>query len=306
MSEVVPGIYLLDLIFRGRPAVISTYVLAANDGTVGLIETGPASSAPALLAGMRANGLDPSRVEDIVVTHIHLDHSGGAGVLLREAMPRARVHVHPVGLSHLIDPSRLVRSATRLYGDLMETLWGEVAPIPADRVSSLEDGSRLTVAGHALEILYTPGHASHHLSVHHLSSGIIFSGDSAGVRIPGNEIINPPSVPPEFDPEAWETSMDRTLALNPSRLLLGHFGPVENPRAHLDGLRRRMHSWMALVEQGIREGRSQEEMAGELRSRDAAALGANSEALQQLELMAGYSASVAGIIRYLEKRAQTA
>ncbi|SRR5579883_248232 len=302
MSEILPGIHLLDLHFRGRPTIISTYVLAADDGAVGLIETGPASSGPALLAGMRAAGLDPSRVEDIVVTHIHLDHSGGAGVLLRDAMPGARVHVHPVGLQHLVDPSRLVRSATRLYGDMMETLWGEVAPIPANRVVGLEDGSRLTVAGHDLEVLYTPGHASHHLALHHRASGAIFSGDAAGVHVPGHDIVNPPTVPPEFDPVAWEMSMDRMLALNPTRLLLGHFGPVENPRAHLDELRRRMRAWTSLVEQGLREGRSPDEMAADLRSRDAAALGAHSEALQQLELMAGYDAGVAGIIRYLVKR----
>jgi glyoxylase-like metal-dependent hydrolase (beta-lactamase superfamily II) len=141
----------------------------------------------------------------------------------------------------------------------------------------------------------------HHLSLYHRDSGAIFTGDAAGVHVPGHDIVNPPTVPPEFDPVAWELSMDRMLALKPSRLLLGHFGLVDDPRAHLEELRRRMRAWTALVEQGLREERSQEVMAAELRSRDAATLGAQSEALQQLELMAGYEAGVAGIARYLQK-----
>ena len=302
MSEALPNVHQIDLRFMGQPGCIAAYALKGSDGAAALIETGPSSTRDALLAGLRDAGVEPAAIREILVTHIHLDHSGAAGVLLRDDMPDAHVYVHPLGLPHLVDPSRLLRSATRLYGEMMGALWGEVAPIPAGRVSALEDGGRLRLAGHAVEALFTPGHAAHHVAVRHLDSGAVFTGDVAGVRVPGADAINPPAVPPEFDLEAWEQSINRLLALQPSALLLAHFGRYPDARAHLETLRGRLHAWTSFVRAGLAAGRPAEEMAAELRARDEDEPGATPAGLTSLNLIAGYGPSVAGITRYLQKR----
>src|SRR5437763_7795138 len=224
MPEVLPSVHLLDLCFQGRRAAIAAYLLVGPDGQAALIETGPTTTRAALLDGVRAAGVDPAGIHDVLVTHIHLDHAGAAGGLVRDDLAHARVLVHPAGLPHLVDPGRLVRSAARLYGARMDELWGEVAPVPAERVAELEDGARLRLAGHELEVLFTPGHATHHAAVRHLASGAVFAGDVAGVRVPGAGVIHPPTVPPEFDRPGWELSIDRLLSLAPPLLLLAHFG----------------------------------------------------------------------------------
>ena len=150
------GLWQIDLGFQQREGVISAYLLAQGD-EVALVETGPASTLPHLLAGIRSAGFEPSAVGTVIVSHIHLDHSGGAGVLLRDHAPSAVVRVHPVGAPHLIDPSRLVASATRLYTDRMDALWGEVAPIPVERVVALADADPFQVGGRPLSALFTPG-----------------------------------------------------------------------------------------------------------------------------------------------------
>lgn len=302
MSEVLPGVHLVDLNFMGQPGTIAAYALTSESGAAALIETGPGSTREALLNGLRGLGLDPAAVRDILVTHIHLDHSGGAGVLLRDAMPRARVLVHPVGLPHLIDPARLLRSATRLYGEMMDTLWGEVVPVPAERVVALADNETLRLAGHEVEVLFTPGHASHHVAVRHRPTNAVFAGDVAGVRVPGADVINPPAVPPEFDLELWEASIDRLLRLEPSALLPTHFGYHGDARPHLIALRERLYAWVDAVREGVDAHRPPEEIARELQVSDAGAPGTTREGMAQLDLIARYGLCVAGITRYLQKR----
>lgn len=301
--EVLPGVRLVDLNFNRQSATVAAFLLTAPTGEAALIETGPTSTLPALLGAVRTAGVDPAALTDILVTHIHLDHSGAAGVVLRDYAPNARVLAHPAGLPHLVEPDRLVRSATRLYGERMDALWGEVAPVPESQVAALDDGARLLLAGHEIEVIYTPGHASHHLAVRHRSSGAIFAGDVAGVRVPGAHVVNPPTVPPEFDPVAWEHSIDRLLALDPTLLLLGHFGPISEPRAHLESLRGRLRECIAFVQEGLSAGHSAVEMGAELRARDAANPDTSSESALKLELVAGYAMSVGGIMRYLTKQA---
>jgi glyoxylase-like metal-dependent hydrolase (beta-lactamase superfamily II) len=227
-------------------------------------------------------------------------------VLLRDAMPEARVWVHPAGLPHLVDPSRLVRSAARIYGDHMNDLWGEVAPVPRDRVIALADSARLRLAGHEVEILFTPGHAAHHVAARHLATGAVFTGDVAGVRAPGTALVSPPTVPPEFDLSAWEASIARLVVLEPPLILLGHFGPFSDVRGHFDTLRRRLREWTALVRAGLAAGRSVEDMGADLHDRDAAMPGATDAAMRQVDLTAGYAMSVAGIARYLEQQQKSA
>jgi glyoxylase-like metal-dependent hydrolase (beta-lactamase superfamily II) len=302
MPEVLPSVHLIDLCFQGRRAALAAYLLVGPDGQAALIETGPTTTRAALLDGVRAAGVDPAGIADVLVTHIHLDHAGGAGALLRDDLPGARVLVHPAGLPHLVDPGKLVRSAARLYGARMDELWGEVAPVPAERVAALEDGARLRLAGHEIEVLFTPGHATHHAAVRHLASGAVFAGDVAGVRVPGAGVIHPPTVPPEFDPAAWELSIDRLLSLAPPLLLLAHFGPYTDARAHLAELRRCLREWTDFVRTGLAAGRTPAEMGAELQQRDATRPGTSPEGLNRLDLVAGYGMSVAGIARYLSRQ----
>jgi glyoxylase-like metal-dependent hydrolase (beta-lactamase superfamily II) len=184
----------------------------------------------------------------------------------------------------------------------MEELWGEVAPLPTERVATLEDGARLRLAGHELEVLFTPGHATHHVAVRHLASGAVFAGDVAGVRVPGAGVIHPPTVPPEFDPVAWELSIDRLLSLDPPMLLLVHFGPYTDARAHLEELRRCLREWTDVVRAGLAAGRTPEEMGAALRQRDATRPGTSPEGVHRLDLVAGHSMSIAGIARYLSRQ----
>ena len=302
MPEVLPSVHLIDLCFQGQRAALAAYLLVGPDGQAALIETGPTTTRAALLDGVRAAGVDPADIADVLVTHIHLDHAGGVGALLRDDLPGARVLVHPAGLPHLVDPGKLLRSAARLYGERMEELWGEVTPLPTERVAALEDGARLRLAGHDLEVLFTPGHATHHVAVRHLASGAVFTGDVAGVRVPGAAVIHPPTVPPEFDPAAWEQSIDRLLSLDPPLLLLAHFGPYTDAHAHLEELRRCLREWTDVVRAGLAAGRTPEEMGTALRQRDATRPGTSPEGVHRLDLVAGHGMSVAGIARYLSRQ----
>ncbi|MCC6790684.1 MAG: MBL fold metallo-hydrolase, partial [Thermomicrobiales bacterium] len=197
-TQVEGGTWLLDLGFQGRGGVVAAYLLVSRD-ELALIETGPSSTLSHLRAAVRQAGFDPARITRVLVTHIHLDHAGAAGVLAREN-PDLMVYMHPFGAPHLIDPSKLVASAGRIYGDQMEPLWGEVAPIPAGQVRALEDGESLRVAGRDLQVIFTPGHASHHVVYYDAHAGGAFAGDVGGVRIQGTGYNCPPVPPPDLDP----------------------------------------------------------------------------------------------------------
>ena len=188
---IADRVWAIDLGFQGWDHVVYAYLLAAPD-ELALIETGPTATLPALLRGIRAAGFDPGQVRKVLVSHIHLDHSGGAGALLRE-IPEAKVFVHPIGAPHLVDPSKLVSSAGRLYGDRMDDLWGDIVPVASDRVVPLTDGETLDAAGQVLSALFTPGHASHHVAYWAPELGAIFTGDVGGVRMPGSDYALPPA-----------------------------------------------------------------------------------------------------------------
>ncbi|MGH2955596.1 MAG: MBL fold metallo-hydrolase [Solirubrobacterales bacterium] len=208
---------LIDVKHLGTERVIGCWEV---DGV--LIDPGPASSLGTLLDAL---GDRPPRA--ILLTHIHLDHAGGTGTLLRR-WPELPVYVHEIGAPHLVDPARLLASAARLYGDQMERLWGEVAPVLEGNVRSLAGGEEVL----GFRVLYTPGHASHHVSYLHLGSGRAFVGDVAGVRIPPSDFVLPPTPPPDIDLEAWEDSIDAILGLSPDSLGITHFGEIAEPAAH--------------------------------------------------------------------------
>jgi glyoxylase-like metal-dependent hydrolase (beta-lactamase superfamily II) len=190
LRQLAPHITLIDLQFQGRVETIAAYLIY-NGETAALIETGPASTIDTLLEGIQAAGAPLEALRQIFVTHIHLDHASGASVLARQ-LPWTRIYVHPAGAPHLADPSKLLASAARLYGDQMETLWGTILPVPAERLVSVHDGEEIPIPGSTLRVLETPGHARHHHAYLDVNSGLLFTGDIGGVRMPGIQYVRPP------------------------------------------------------------------------------------------------------------------
>jgi glyoxylase-like metal-dependent hydrolase (beta-lactamase superfamily II) len=217
---------VIDVEHLGRPHVIGCWEV---DGA--LVDPGPESSLETLLAA-----LDGEQPRAVVLTHIHLDHAAATGAIVRR-WPETEVYVHERGAPHLVDPSRLLASAERLYGDAMEYLWGEIVPVPEANVRPLAGGE--TVLG--MKVAYTPGHASHHVCYLHEDSGTAFVGDVAAVLIPGTNLVVPPTPPPDIDVETWLESIDAVEAWLPETLAVTHFGAIESPpEAHLDAVRERL------------------------------------------------------------------
>jgi glyoxylase-like metal-dependent hydrolase (beta-lactamase superfamily II) len=304
-SLIAPGITQIDHRFLGVRGVIASYLVADGDG-LALIETGPSTTTDALLDGVRAAGHDPQAITDVLVTHIHLDHAGAAGVLLRR-LPRARLHVHPVGAPHLIDPSKLLASAQRIYGDRMDELWGEILPVPEYRVVVAGDGARIPIGGRAIHAFDTPGHAAHHLAFLEPDTGTVFTGDVAAVRLAGSAYVRPPTPPPELDLELWLASVARLRTLRASRLALTHFGAFEDVDDHLDRLLARLFEWAGWTEARLAAEPDTARVTEELRARGdaeirAAAGSAGDELVEAYELATNYRMTVDGYARYFRKR----
>lgn len=228
---------LIDLRHLGRERVIGCWQVGDA-----LVDPGPASCLPALL-----EGLGGQRPRALLLTHIHLDHAGASGSLVRR-WPELEVYVHARGAPHMADPERLLRSARRLYGDDMDRLWGEFLPVPEENLRVLEGGE--TLPG-GFEVAYTPGHASHHVS--YLRDGTAFVGDVGGVRIPPSTLVIPPTPPPDIDIEAWHESLQRVAAWRPDRLAMTHFGAAEDAAGHLAESHRRLDEQAALARGGDRD-----------------------------------------------------
>ena len=245
----------LDLLHLGRERVIGVYLLETPEGPA-LFDCGPSTCVPALKQALRERGLELQDVLHLLLSHIHLDHAGAAGVLVREH-PELQVHVSPIGAPHLVDPTRLEQSARRLYGDEFDTLWGELAPVPQENVR--ETGDRVL----GFDCFPSPGHASHHVC--YLDrNGTLYAGDAAGVRIQPSGFVLPPTPPPEFDLVAWESTLDELERRSPARLALIHFGVADDPREHLAELRQRLRAWTALVGEGASEEEFEAAAIGEL------------------------------------------
>ena len=299
-----PDLWLLDLEFQGRPAVVGAYLIVGREGHT-LIETGPGSTLPALERAVAAAGVALEEITQIAVTHIHLDHAGAAGSLLRR-LPNARLYVHPVGAPHMVDPSKLLASATRIYGDRMDALWGAFEPCPADRVTVLEDGAELRCCSRTLRALHTPGHASHHIAYHDPERGTLFTGDVGGVRLQGASYVRPPTPPPDIDVELWHQSVARIRATNPRALDLTHFGRFTDPGRHLDELLVRLDAWVQWTAERLAAGVDPTAMIPELGLMADAELMA--EQLADPAMVEGYELAtptpmtVNGIVRYLTRR----
>jgi glyoxylase-like metal-dependent hydrolase (beta-lactamase superfamily II) len=302
MHTLASGLSYLDLDFQGRPRVIATAVFSAAQG-VALVDPGPSSSLPVLRSKLLAAGITMKDVTALLITHIHLDHAGAAGTLVRDN-PALKVYVHENGAPHMINPERLLASAARLYGDAMDRLWAEVLPVPASALTILKGGERIDEGGRSLEVAYTPGHASHHVSYFAADAGIAFVGDTAGVKVvPDGEVL-PPTPPPDIDLEAWDGSLKQFHQWGPDTLFLTHFGPVDHPSAHLSVLRDRLDASARLVKMSLdrdgtdadREAWFIEESRRELRRR-MTELDAQTE-----ELASRFDLSWRGLARYWRKK----
>jgi glyoxylase-like metal-dependent hydrolase (beta-lactamase superfamily II) len=272
----------LDLNHLGRERVIGVYLVETDDG-LALFDCGPTSGVDELRQRFVEHGLELTDVSHLLLSHIHLDHAGAAGVLVREH-PGLQVHVSAIGAPHLIDPSRLEASARRLYGDAFDRLWGELVPVPARNVEVVGDRVR------GLDCFPSPGHASHHVC-YAGPDGTIYAGDAAGVRIQPSEVVLPPTPPPDVDVEVWHETIDELERRAPRRLALIHFGVAEDTERHLTDLRRRLAWWSELVGSGL----AQEEWGERVR----AELGADADPYEQaMPLWQSY----AGLARYWKKR----
>jgi glyoxylase-like metal-dependent hydrolase (beta-lactamase superfamily II) len=304
--QLADDLWLVDTQFQGERDIIASYLLTGERG-LALIDAGSAASVDALLAGIRAAGFNPAEMTHLILTHVHLDHAGAAGPLVR-ALPHAQVYVHRIGAPHLIDPSRLISSARRIYGDQMEALWGHMEPVPADRLVIVDDGDEMRVGSRTLRALYTPGHAIHHIALYDAAHGVAFPGDVAGVSIEGIDFVRPPTPPPDLSLEDWDASISHLEALRLDRLYLPHFGEVRSVARHFTELRSRLHAWGDIALAGMREGKDALAIAGDFARTSDPDIAAHAHkggdavaAMHRYELATNYLMSAQGYIRYYQK-----
>lgn len=279
----------LDLHYFGTPRVIGAYLVETDEG-LAVFDCGPTNALTALRDRLAERGVSLGDLRHLLLSHVHLDHAGGAGVLVRE-YPHLQVHVSEIGAPHLLDPTRLERSARRLYGDAFDALWGELAPVPEANVRTV--GERVL----GLECFPTPGHASHHVCYFD-GDGTLYAGDAAGVSIQPTLHVLPVSPPPDADVAAWHRTIDDIEARGADRLALVHFGIVDRPAEHLDRLRARLDVWATRV----RDGASEEAFVAAAR----ADLAADEVDLEPWEKAAPLWQSHAGLGRYWDKRREAA
>ncbi len=303
VTQISAGAWQISLPFLGEEEIIGSYLLA-GENELAIIDPGPASTLESLLKAIRATGFDPQDVTHILLTHVHLDHAGATGSLVRQ-LPKAQVYVHSKGAPHLIDTSKVVASATRIYGERMRLLWGEIESTPEERLHSIEGGDILKVAGRRLEVHYTPGHAVHHVIFFDVHSGELFVGDLAGVKLPGIDYIKPPTPPPDLDLEAWSDSISLARSLRPDILYLAHFGAVKDVAQHFGRLREKLSAWGDFVLEAMRKGRSEAEIIALLIEKTQPELqrvARDPHMLQRYEIASNYQMTAQGYMRYWHKK----
>ncbi len=300
MAHVVAeGVVEIDTLLGGWASTTAGYLLTGTAPV--LVETGSQSSVPVVLAALAELGLGADDLAGIAVTHIHLDHAGGVGDLAR-AFPGATVYVHELGARHLVDPSRLVASAHRVYGELLDGLYGRLDPTPAGRIRVLGDGDTVAIGGgRVLTAVDSPGHAKHHLGFHDTASGLLFAGDAVGVRLPDGGVLRPATPPPDFDLDLALASLRRFAGRSPSAVALAHYGIVPVPPDELLGeAADTLRSWADEAERAFREER---DIAEALSARFAADLSHLDEANRHRhETLNGIHSNAEGLRRWLEHR----
>jgi glyoxylase-like metal-dependent hydrolase (beta-lactamase superfamily II) len=246
MNKITP----LDVNWVGRPKSIAAALLESGNHRA-LVDPGPESTLATLREQLGSRGLKVSDLSTILLTHIHLDHAGATGKLVREN-PKLKVYVHKNGARHMADPSKLLASAGRLWGDQLPILFGETIPVPAENLQILEGGEALKLGSRKLDVAYTPGHASHHVTYFDSDEGVAFIGDTGGIRIDNSPYILPATPPPDVDLALWDQSFETILSRRPSKLFLTHFAWSNNPEGHLAEFRERLHRWYATAESALK------------------------------------------------------
>jgi len=304
--------FWVDLQYQQTPHLIATAVLPTAEGLL-LVDPGPTTAIDGLLDGLSAHGYALGDVHAVLLTHIHLDHAGATGTLVKQH-PELQVVVHRIGAPHVHDPSRLLRSARRIYGDDMDRLWGAVEGVPEDNLNVVRGGETLTLADRVLDVAYTPGHAVHHVSYFDRLSRTAFVGDVAGMRIPEADYIMPVTPPPDVDVPRWMDSIATVEGWQPEALFLTHCGPSPDPQTHLKAMAERLQAWAAEVEAAV--AASADETTGPAARAEDPAAAFVEDKLQQMRVAvpAPYQeayaqfgdphGSWAGLARYCRKHAE--
>jgi glyoxylase-like metal-dependent hydrolase (beta-lactamase superfamily II) len=300
-TRIGDGVVEIDTLLGGWEKVTAGYLVEGPDPV--LVETGSQTSVPALLAALEHLGVAADDLAGVAVTHIHLDHAGGVGDVA-QAFPNATVYVHEKGARHLADPTRLVDSASRVYGRLLDDLYGRLEPTPADRLHVLADGEEIAVSpSRVLTTVDSPGHAKHHLALHDSQSGILFVGDAVGVRLPEAGLLRPSTPPPDFDLDQAVSSMRRFAARRPAGIALAHYGLVPDHESILEEAEDTLQRWAAVAERAWRDGRDIAEALSEsftLADDDLAPT-----AREKMETLNGIHSNAAGFRRWLETRSDS-
>jgi glyoxylase-like metal-dependent hydrolase (beta-lactamase superfamily II) len=297
-TRIGDGVVEIDTLLGGWEKVTAGYLIEGPDPV--LVETGSQTSVPALLAALERLGVAAGDLAGVAVTHIHLDHAGGVGDVAR-AFPEATVYVHQKGARHLADPTRLVDSASRVYGRLLDDLYGRLEPTPAARLHVLADGEEIEVSPtRVLTTVDSPGHAKHHLALHDSQSGILFVGDAVGVRLPEAGVLRPSTPPPDFDLDQAVTSMRKFAARHPAGIALAHYGLVPNHESILEEAEDTLQRWAAVAQRAWHDGRDIADALSEsftLADDDLAPA-----AREKMETLNGIHSNAAGFRRWLETR----
>ena len=299
---IAPGVLEIDTLLGGWERVTAGYLIEGAAPV--LIETGSQTSVPVLLAALDQIGVGPEELAGVAVTHIHLDHAGGVGDVA-SAFPSATVYVHEKGARHLADPTRLIDSASRVYGPLLDSLYGRMTPTEAARLHVVEDGESIAVGpDRVLVAVDSPGHAKHHVGFHDSLSGVLFAGDAVGVKLPDGGVLRPATPPPDFDLSLALTSLDKFAARRPTAIALAHYGLLDAPEELLAEAGETLRAWAGTAEAAYRAGT---DIAEALASRFDAALGdIDPSQKEKLDTLNGVHSNAAGFRRWLEGREITA
>jgi glyoxylase-like metal-dependent hydrolase (beta-lactamase superfamily II) len=303
VPSIATDISYIDLNFCDTPKSIATGVYAGDAGVV-LVDPGPGSCIDTLRLSLAAQGIAAGDIDSILITHIHLDHAGATGLLVRDN-PRIRVFVHEKGAPHVIDPSKLINSANQLWGvEGVARLWGQMIPVPESNLQVLGERARITAGGRTFDVRYTPGHASHHVSYFDERSGLVWAGDTAGLRFTSKVFTLPPTPPPDIDLEAWRDSLARIRDWKPETVFITHFGPYAGAAAHLDHIETSLRDVADMARRAIHTDASDEAKYEQFKEDVFAYVrgSVDEQEMRPLEFVGPLEFNWRGLVRYWRKK----